>query len=158
MILERSRPLKWIFQRLVNLQVWVYRRTNGRVWRRWRWGPPVLLLDHVGRKSGQQRVSPVVYTPNGDDLLVVASYGGSEKDPIWWLNLKANPRTTVQVGGEHREVVARLANPEEKAAVWPKLCEANSDYAKYQEKTERDIPVVILSPVSDSAVAGGVSH
>jgi deazaflavin-dependent oxidoreductase (nitroreductase family) len=154
-ILERSRLLKWIFQRVTQLQVRVYRWTGGRIWGKWKGGPPVLLLDHVGRKSGKHRVSPIVYTPSGDNLVVVASFGGAAKDPVWWLNLKANPRTWVQVGRDRREVVARLATPEEKADLWPKLCEVNSDYAKYQEKTDRDIPVVILSPARDGAAVPG---
>jgi F420H(2)-dependent quinone reductase len=147
LILERSRLLHWIWRRYTGLHVRVYRWSKGRIGGKWKGGPPILLLDHVGRKSGTQRTTPLVYTPNGEDLLVVASFGGAEKDPVWWLNLKANPHTKVLIGGDRREVVARRANPEEKAAVWPKLCEANSDYAKYQEKTDRDIPVVILSPV-----------
>jgi deazaflavin-dependent oxidoreductase (nitroreductase family) len=155
LILERSRLLKWIFVQVTQMQVRVYRWTRGRLWNKWRGGPPVLLLDHVGRKTGKKRVSPVVYTPHGDDLVVVASFGGAERDPVWWLNLKANPRTSVQVGAERREVVARLASPEEKTALWPKLCEANSDYAKYQEKTDRDIPVVILSRARESSPVAG---
>jgi deazaflavin-dependent oxidoreductase (nitroreductase family) len=133
----------------------VYRWSGGRIWGKWKGGPPILLLHHVGRKSGKERVSPIVYTPNGNDLLLVASFGGAAKDPVWWLNLKANPRTSVEVGRDRREVVARLATPEEKATLWPKLCEANPDYAKYEEKTDRDIPVVILSPEREASPAPG---
>jgi deazaflavin-dependent oxidoreductase (nitroreductase family) len=148
-ILERSRLLHRIFHRTTQMQVRMYRWSNGRIGGKWKGGPPILLLDHVGRKSGKLRTSPLVYTPNGDDLLVVASFGGAEKDPVWWVNLKANPRTSVQIKGERRAVVAHQATSEEKAAVWPKLIAANSDYDKYEQKTERDIPVVILSPAGD---------
>jgi F420H(2)-dependent quinone reductase len=128
----------------VRFNVVAYRLTGGRV------GgslgqAPVLLLDHVGRKTGKQHTSPLIYIADGDDLVVVASKGGAPKDPLWWPNLKANPLTTVQVGSERRRVVARKADPEEKQRLWPRLNEVWPDYEAYQQRTDRDIPVVILS-------------
>ena len=104
----------------------------------------MLLLEHVGRKSGRNRVSPLLYLADGDDLVIVASKGGSHTHPIWWLNLRDHPETTVDVGSEKRSVVARQASPEEKARLWPRLVEIYPPYADYQEKTSRDIPVAIL--------------
>jgi deazaflavin-dependent oxidoreductase (nitroreductase family) len=107
---------------------------------------PVLLLDHVGRKSGQTRTAPVLYLADGEDLAIVASRGGSDAPPAWWLNLQANPRTAVQIGRERREVIARDASPEEKARLWPRLVEGYGHFEVYQQRTSREIPVVILSP------------
>jgi deazaflavin-dependent oxidoreductase (nitroreductase family) len=107
-------------------------------------GSPVLLLEHVGRKSGKRHTSPLIYARDGDDLVIVASKGGSSKHPYWWLNLREHPETTVQVGSEKRRVVARQASPEEKARLWPIVCDVYAPYEEYQQKTERDIPVIVL--------------
>jgi F420H(2)-dependent quinone reductase len=107
---------------------------------------PVLLLEHVGRKSGQRRIAPLLYLADGDDLVIVASRGGSDAPPAWWLNLKASPRTTVELGRERREVVARQATTEEKERLWPQLVAGYRHYATYQQRTDREIAVVILSP------------
>jgi F420H(2)-dependent quinone reductase len=132
---------------LTRAQVKVYRRTGGRMANSIK-GAPVLLLDHVGRKSGQARTSPVLYMKDGDDLVIVASRGGSEATPAWWLNLKANPQTTVTVGPDTRRVIARQASPEEKTQLWPRLVEIFPDFAAYQRRTSRDIPVIVLSPAA----------
>jgi deazaflavin-dependent oxidoreductase (nitroreductase family) len=131
----------------VNANVTLYRRSGGRLGNSMK-GAPVLLLDHVGRKSGRARTAPVLYLQNGDDLVIVASRGGSDAMPAWWLNLQARPDTTVQVGAERRRVLAREASPEEKAELWPRLVEMYGDYQVYQRRTERQIPVVILSPAA----------
>lgn len=125
--------------------VWIYRRTGGRLGGRVA-KAPVLLVDHVGRKSGRARTTPLLYLRDGRDLVIVASRAGSDATPAWWLNLKAEPATTVQVGAERRKVIARRATPEEKAALWPRLVEMYGDYAVYQQRTTREIPVIILSP------------
>ena len=108
----------------------------------------MLLLDHVGRKSGAARTAPLLYMRDGDDLVIVASRGGSDAMPAWWLNLQANPTTTVQIGTERRRVVAREASAEEKAARWPRLVEMYGDYEVYRRRTKREIPVVILNPAA----------
>jgi deazaflavin-dependent oxidoreductase (nitroreductase family) len=108
----------------------------------------VLLLDHVGRKSGVKRTTALLYLVDGDNLVIVASRGGSDAMPAWWLNLQANGNTTVQVGRERRPVLARQATIEEKSDLWPRLVEMYSDYAVYQTRTTREIPVIILSPAS----------
>jgi deazaflavin-dependent oxidoreductase (nitroreductase family) len=133
------------FQQVVRLHVPVYRISHG--WIGGRVGRArVLLLHHVGRKSGKERVSPLLYLPDGEDLVVVASKGGSHKHPLWWLNLREMPETTVEVGGETRRVKVRQASPEERARLWPKLVKIWPDYASYQQRTEREIPLGILSP------------
>jgi F420H(2)-dependent quinone reductase len=126
------------------LHVLLYRLSGGRIGRKFRCSP-VLLVDHVGRKSGKRFTSPLIYGADGDDLVLVASYGGARKDPAWWPNLKAHPETMVNVLGEKRAVTARQATPEEKARLWPMMVGIYGPYEDYQKKTERDIPVVILS-------------
>jgi F420H(2)-dependent quinone reductase len=105
---------------------------------------PILLLHHLGRKSGKKRVSPLLYLADGDDLAIVASMGGADKHPSWWINLRANPETIVEVGGEKRAVTAEQAGPDDRARLWPRLVEMYPDYAKYQARTAREIPVVVL--------------
>jgi deazaflavin-dependent oxidoreductase (nitroreductase family) len=132
--------------------VWTYRRTNGRIGGTWRIGAgwrkpvPTLLLDHVGRKSGKQFTTPLLYLLDGPDVVVVASQGGLPKDPQWYRNLVATPETEVQIKAERRRVTARTAIAEERAALWPRLVELYADFESYQSWTEREIPVVVLSP------------
>jgi deazaflavin-dependent oxidoreductase (nitroreductase family) len=138
------RKLGWkIWHQYTQAHSLLYRLSGGRFTRTYK-GAPVLLLDHVGRKSGRKRTSPLIYLRDGDDLVVVASKGGSHTHPIWWLNLRDHPSTTVTVGSEKRAVVARQASPEEKARLWPGLVEIYAPYEDYQQRTSRDIPVVIL--------------
>jgi deazaflavin-dependent oxidoreductase (nitroreductase family) len=132
---------------LVPAHVHLYRLTGGRVGGRLR-GVDILLLDHVGRKTGTRRTSPLLYIEDGENLVIVASKGGAPKHPAWWINLRANPRTTVQVGSERRQVRARQASPEERARLWPRLLEVWPDYEAYQERTSRKIPVIILEPAA----------
>ena len=131
---------------MTRAHVVTYRLSHGRLGGSYR-GAPVLLLHHTGRKSGQDRVSPLLYLDDGDDLVVVGSKGGSHKHPAWFLNLSEMPETTVEVGGEKRRVKVRVASAQEREKLWPRLVDLYSDYANYQERTEREIPLVILSPV-----------
>ena len=130
-----------------NANVTLYRRSGGRLGATVK-GAPVLLLDHVGRNSGRARTAPVLYMRDGEDLVIVASRGGSDAMPAWFLNLMSSPSTTVQVGSERRAVVARQATPGEKQRLWPRLVEMYDEYAVYQQRTKREIPVVIMSPAS----------
>jgi deazaflavin-dependent oxidoreductase (nitroreductase family) len=124
----------------------VYRATHGRVGHRFPGAPPTLLLDHVGAKSGTTRTSPLYYMRDGANLVLVASKGGYPKHPAWYHNLRANPDTTVQVGEEQRAVRARVATDAERTRLWPKVVELYGGYRDYQERTEREIPLVILEP------------
>jgi F420H(2)-dependent quinone reductase len=130
---------------LTAVNVLLYRSTGGRLGGKMA-GAPVLLLDHVGRKSGTRRTTPLLYLADGDDLVIVGSRGGSDATPAWWLNLQANPSTTVQVGHARRRVVARQAAADERARLWPELTAMYPDYDVYQGRTEREIPVIVLSP------------
>ena len=124
----------------------LYRATGGRVGGSLPGLPSLLLLDHVGARSGQRRTTPLVYMPDGEDLLIVASKGGYAKHPGWLHNLRAHPDTTVQVGRERRKVHAREASAEERRRLWPKAAEYNPHWARYRERTSREIPLVLLEP------------
>lgn len=134
-------------------QVAAFKATNGRIGSRWRIGAgfrkpvPTLLLEHVGRKSGKTFTTPLLYLEDGRDLVIVASQGGLPKDPQWYRNLVATPEVTVRLRGEGvRPVRARVADPDERASLWPRLVDLYADFAKYDAWTEREIPVVVLEP------------
>jgi F420H(2)-dependent quinone reductase len=132
----------------MGLHTALYRASGGRLGHRIPGVPGrMLLLDHVGAKSGTKRTSPLLYIGDGEDVVVVASKGGFPKHPAWLHNLKANPDTTVQIGTERREVHARVATPEERERLWPLCVKAYHGYADYQVRSKgREIPVVILEP------------
>src|SRR4051795_3833604 len=120
-----------------------YRETGGEEGHEWQ-GTKTLLLTTTGRKSGEPRELPLIYGRSGEDYLIVASKGGADTPPAWYVNLKANPEVDVQVGGERFKATARTATPEEKAERWPIMTAEWPAYEQYQTKTSRDIPVVIL--------------
>jgi deazaflavin-dependent oxidoreductase (nitroreductase family) len=109
-------------------------------------GAPVLLLHSKGAKSGAERVNPVVYQRVGDDYVVFASRGGSPTNPDWYHNLVANPETSIEVGSLTTPVTARVAEGDERERIWSKQKEIMPGFAEYEQKTTRQIPVVILTP------------
>lgn len=124
----------------------VFNATKGRVGGRVA-GMPVLAVTTTGRKSGKKRItmltSPV---QDGDKIVLIASYGGDDRHPAWYLNLRDNPRVEIVGMGRQEAMTARTATPEEKAVLWPRVTEKYNGYAGYQTRTDRDIPVVILEP------------
>lgn len=135
-------PLMRTIQRVNTL---VYRLSGGRLWTRWL-GAPVLLLTTRGRKTGKPRTVPLIYTQDGEDLVVVASKGGWHEDPLWYRNLQADPHVEVQWGKRKRAMIAKTADATERARLWPRVIEVFKPYADYQSWTDREIPVVILRP------------
>ena len=113
-------------------------------------GVPVIILWTKGRRSGAIRKTPLMRVNDGDRYAVVASQGGAPEHPVWYLNLEADPHVSLQDGPEVRDYIAKTATPEEKAEWWPKATAVWPDYDDYQEKTEREIPLVILTPVEDA--------
>ena len=107
-------------------------------------GSPMILVHHVGAKSGVERVSPLVYLSDGGRLFVFASKGGADEHPAWYHNLVANPKTTVELGTETFDVVAKVLTGAERDAIYAKQAEAAPQFAEYQRKTTRVIPVVEL--------------
>jgi deazaflavin-dependent oxidoreductase (nitroreductase family) len=132
----------------MGLHTAVYRASGGRLGHTLPGTPlRMLLLDHVGAKSGVERTSPLLYIEDGEDVVIVASKGGFPKHPAWFHNLKANPDTTVQVGRERRRVHARVATPAERERLWPRAVRNYPGYADYQKRSKgREIPLVILEP------------
>ena len=125
----------------------IYRATNGRLGQRFLGSAaPMLLLDHFGARSGVKRTTPLVYLATGSDLVLVASKSGHPNNPAWYHNLLAHPETTVQVGRERRPVRARVADPAERTRLWPEMVRLLSIFDTYQQRTEREIPLVILEP------------
>lgn len=140
---DRTWP---ILRRVMKGHTLAYRATRGVVGHRFPGTPPMLLLDHVGAKSGKPRTSPLAYVSDGDDVVIVASKGGHPKHPAWLHNLKANPDTTVQIGSERRPVRARVATAGERGRLWDKAVETYGGYREYQQRTDRQIPLVVLEP------------
>ncbi|MEV8398545.1 nitroreductase family deazaflavin-dependent oxidoreductase [Streptomyces niveus] len=124
-----------------------YQETDGEVGHEWEKGTTTLILTTTGRKSGEQRSTPLIYRPYGDDVLVVASKGGSDSPPLWYLNIQADPEVRVQVKGDRYAARARTATAEEKPEMWRRMAEVWPDYDEYQTKTDREIPVVVLERV-----------
>ena len=120
-----------------------YLKTDGAEGHDWQ-GTTVLILTTTGRRSGEERSTPLIYGSHGDDYVVVASKGGAEGDPAWYLNLSDEPEVTVQVRGDRFKAHARTASPDEKPALWKMMTERWPAYNEYQHKTTREIPVVVL--------------
>lgn len=140
--------LGWkLFDLFTKAHVAAYRVTGGRVGRKFFKGAPVCLVDHVGRRSGKRRTTPLIYVRDGEAVVIVASKGGAPKHPAWWINLRANPESAVQVDAERWAVRAREATDAERTRLWPRLTEAWPDYDSYATKTERKIPVIMLEPI-----------
>ena len=142
----QEKILNFVVKPMSHLNTWIYRVTGGKVGGRWMYGAPVMLLTYKGRKTGTPRTTPLLYIRDGDTVLTVASKGGSAKHPLWFLNLKTNPDCEVEIGRDKKRMRARTATGEEKRRYWPALVKVYPDYDVYQQRTERDIPVVILTP------------
>lgn len=142
-----------LIKHLSRLQVKAFRLTGGRLGSKWRIGAgfrkpvPTLLLEHRGRKSGRLFTTPLLYLRSGEDLVVVASQGGLPKHPQWYSNVVAEPRVRVHLRGRRGvPAVAREVSGQERAELWSRLVGLYADFAKYQAWTDREIPVVVLSP------------
>ena len=121
-----------------------YRETGGERGYNWRRGTTILLLTTTGRASGQERTTPLIFRADGDRWVVVASKGGAPDHPDWYKNLQAHPDATIQVRSEEIPVQARAAEGAERERLWPLMAEAWPPYDEYQQKTDREIPVVVL--------------
>jgi deazaflavin-dependent oxidoreductase (nitroreductase family) len=128
------------------VNIGLFRATGGRVGGSMGRGQRILLLHHKGAKSGKERVSPLLYMPDGDDIVIVASKGGVDKHPAWYHNLRAHPDTEVELRGrERRRVRARVVSDEaERERLWPMVVDMYKGYADYQSYTDRKIPLVVL--------------
>lgn len=137
-----DRMIKWMSR----LNTFMYRRNGGDGLGGTFQKIPVALLTTTGRKTGEPRVSPLYFLRDGDRVVVAASRGGSAKNPMWYLNLKANPKVQVQIKKELLDLTARDATDAERAQYWPQLVDMYPSYEDYQAWTDRTIPIIICDP------------
>lgn len=133
--------IKWMSK----ANTWAYRATGGKLGARFA-KSPVALLTTTGRKTGEPRVSPLIYLREQDRIVLVASRGGSDQHPMWYLNLKADPQVRVQIRNQVLHLTARDATDAERAEYWPKLEQIYPTFTDYRSWTDRVIPIVICDP------------
>ncbi len=133
---------------ILKVMVFLYNVSGGRIGGKMG-KVPVLLLTTTGRKTGKQRTLPLVYIMDGSAYVITASAGGADKHPGWFFNIRSNPQATIQVKDKHIPVTAEIAGPEKKPELWARLVEGAPNFAEYQKRTSREIPMVILHPVEE---------
>ena len=126
------------------LHAWLWKLAGGKLGNAFG-RAPFMMLTTKGRKTGRSRATPVLYLRDGPDLIVVASFGGNDMHPAWYLNLEQRPEAEILINGERRRVVARRVSPEEKKVIWPRLVKKHPNFAIYQQRTSREIPLLRLS-------------
>ena len=145
----RSVIVRLATRRLGALHRVLYSASGGRIGSRI-WGLEIVLLTTTGRKSGRARTVPLCSLRDGESFVVIASYGGLDRSPAWWLNLQHEPRASARVGRITHEVVAREATPAERERLWEQVTARAPGYLDYQRRTTRRIPVVLLEPLTRS--------
>ena len=133
---------------ILKVMIFLYNVSGGRIGGKMG-KVPVLLLTTTGRKTGKQRTLPLVYIMDGSAYVITASAGGADKHPGWFFNIRSNPQATIQVKDKHIKVTAEIAGPEKKPELWARLVEVAPNFAGYQKRTSREIPMVILHPVEE---------
>ena len=141
----RRKVRRWAIRALSEVHLAAYRLSRGRVLGSVV-GMPVLLLTTTGRRSGKARTTPLTFFRDGTDLVVIASNGGADKAPAWSLNLQQTPHAVVEIGTDKLAVTARAASEQERERLWVVVTATYAGYARYQERTTRRIPVVLLTP------------
>lgn len=139
--------LKALFRSILSIIVFLYQRTGGKVGGTMQ-GLPVLLLTTTGRKTGQQRTTPLGYFERDGGYVIIASNAGFDTHPAWFHNLKSNPHVTLQIQDKQLTALAEPAAPELRQQLWAKLVKLAPGYQAYEKRTTREIPVVVLRPVS----------
>ena len=145
-------PLKWqgavqrVMKYYTRFNVWVYKRSSGRLMKNFPGGFPISIVGMTGKRSGERREIALIHLPWNDKKLLVASQGGMEKHPLWYFNISANPLIDIMVGGDTQNYLAAQASPAQKRELWPHLLSLYPDFDEYQARTDRDIPVFICSP------------
>jgi F420H(2)-dependent quinone reductase len=140
---DRNWPL---LTRVIKGHTMAYRATHGLVGYRFPGAPPALLLDHVGARSGKRYTTPLVFGRDGSNVILVASKGGHPKHPAWFHNLQANPDVSIQIGSKRMDMRARVATAEERERLWSLMVGVYRGYEGYRQRTEREIPLVVLEP------------
>ncbi|MDX1871125.1 nitroreductase family deazaflavin-dependent oxidoreductase [Mycolicibacterium sp. 120266] len=134
--------IKWMSR----AQTWLFKKSGGKLANKFLRGAEVGILTTTGRKTGELRDSPLLFLQEGSRIVLVASQGGRATNPMWYLNLKANPNISFQTKNEKLNLVARDATDAERAEYWPKLDAMYADFANYRSYTDRKIPIVICDP------------
>ncbi len=127
------------------LHRFLYRASGGRIGGRV-WGLRVVLLTTTGRRTGKRRTVPLCSLRDGENVVVIGSFGGLDRPPSWSVNLEAHPEAQLEDGRERRTVVARTASPDERARLWAEVTAKAPGYLDYERRTSREIPVVLLQP------------
>lgn len=135
------------YQNFGKFHTWLYRISGGLILGSVGSGRKILLLTTLGRKSGQQRTTPLVYMPHDEQCVIYGSNGGRESPPAWLLNLRANPEVTIEVGRKKISVQAYIAEGEERSRLLPLAHAYNAHWKGYQENIEREIPLIVLAPL-----------
>jgi deazaflavin-dependent oxidoreductase (nitroreductase family) len=144
----QERAMNVLIRVITGVNMWLLSRSNGRIGKRFL-GLPVLLITTIGRSSGEARTTPLFYLREGESFVLVASRGGTSRHPDWYQNIERNPRVAVQIAEETRKMTARMATEEEAQELWPKLTSMFKVWEKFQERSCRTFPVVILSPADE---------
>jgi len=133
---------------IFKVMVFLYNVSGGRIGGKMG-KAPVLLLTTTGRKTGKQRTLPLIYIMDDSAYVITASAGGADKHPGWFFNTRSNPQATIQVKDAHIKVKAEVAGQEKKSELWARLVEVAPNFAGYEKRTSREIPMVILHPVEE---------
>lgn len=141
--------LRALFRSMLSMLVFLYRRTDGAIGGKMQ-GLPVLLLTTIGRKTGKTRVTPLGYLEHDGHYVVTASNGGLDKHPGWFHNLTSNPEVTLQIRDRRFAAIAERADPALRRRLWDTFVERAPGYGAYPKRTTREIPVILLRPVSPS--------
>ncbi|MGI9285884.1 MAG: nitroreductase family deazaflavin-dependent oxidoreductase [Pseudomonadales bacterium] len=135
-----------VMRAFTRLNVWVFKKSQGRLMKNFPGGYPICVVSMTGRKSGQKREIALIHLPHGDNKIIVASQGGMDTHPVWHYNLQANPNIDIMVGGDTHAYTARQVSDNEKSDLWPHLLSLYPDFDEYQARTDRNIPVYLCEP------------
>ena len=142
-----NQGLVKVFMRwFTRLNVWVFKLSKGRLMKNFPGDHPICVVGTTGRKSGKRREIALIHLPWKDGILLVASQGGMETNPVWYYNIKAHPEIDVMIDGRRQDMLARQADDAEKQELWPHLLSLYPDFDEYQARTDRNIPVFICAP------------
>jgi deazaflavin-dependent oxidoreductase (nitroreductase family) len=140
---------KKVLRLVSSINAFIYRVSNGRLWSKWAGKYPIMVLSTMGRQTKKIRHIPLIKVLYKNQPLLVASMGGAPIHPSWFFNVQNNPNIEVQIGSEKKNYQAIRASEEEKESLWPTICSFYSDYQVYQERTQRNIPVFICTPIEN---------
>lgn len=141
-----SKPVGFLIKQMSRANTWIFKKSNGRFGDKFLRGAPVGILTTIGRKTGEPRESPLLFLQEGRRIVLVASQGGRATNPMWYLNLTANPTVSFQTKTEVLKLTARDATDTERDEYWPKLDAMYPDFKDYRSYTDRKIPIVICDP------------